>query len=231
MKKTSIIVIIVVILVIVGIIWFGRAPSGTDNNPTPGNPAGTTATSPTLAIPVTETTKVSGKLTQFQNAELGFAVNYPTAWEADSLDNGVTFIMPIDQTQVSTIAKLEANINAVSGKCAFPPVTTIKDRGTLTVGTSTLSMISMSNTVQGRNYFDRMYSLQTGGICYLFSFSSIALSPESKKLTGSNLTQAQNNNKAIVNTSDSDFMAMVKSFSFVTGPQGVDETKAAPTNK
>jgi len=232
MKKTSIIVIIVVILVIIGIIWFGRAPAGPDTGMLPNNPsATTTAGASKPAIPVTETTKVSSKTSQFQNAELGFAVNYPTAWEADSTDSGVLFIMPIDTTQVSTVAKLEATVSVVSGKCAFPPVTTIKDRGTLTVGTSTLSMISMSNAVQGRNYFDRMYSLPAGNICYIFAFSSITQSPESKKLSGSNLTQAQNNNKAIVTTADNDFTAMVKSFTFVTGPQGVDETKAAPVKK
>jgi hypothetical protein len=224
MKKTAITAIIVVILVIVGIIWLGKSP-GKDNG-------GTSTTTPrsayTPAIPVAETTKVSSKLSQFQNAELGFSVNYPSAWEDTSTDTGVVFIMPIDQAQVSTVAKLEAEIKILPGKCAFPPVTTIKDRGTLAVGANTLPMISMSNTVQGRSYFNRMYSLQKGSFCYLFTFSSITLSAESKKLTGSNLTQAQNNNKAIINTADGDFTAMVKSFAFVTGPQGVDETKAAP---
>jgi len=43
-------------------------------------------------------------------------------------------------------------------------------------------------------------------------------------LTGSNLTQAQNNNKAMVKTADADFMAMVKSFSFVAAAQGKDES-------
>ncbi|MEI7463405.1 MAG: hypothetical protein WCK03_03345, partial [Candidatus Taylorbacteria bacterium] len=69
------------------------------------------------------------------------------------------------------------------------------------------------------------------GVCYIFAFSSIAQSPAVKKLTGSNLTQAQNNNKAIVNTSDATFTDMVKSFIFVTGPQGQDETQVVPIKK
>ena len=137
--------------------------------------------------------------------------------------------MPIDANQVSTVAKLQADITTAPGKCSFPPVTTIKDRGTITVGSNTLNMITMSNSVQGRGYFDRMYSLQQGNICYLFHFASITLAPESKKLSGSNLTQAQNNNKAIVSTADGDFTSMVKSFAFVQGPAGIDESKA-PTH-
>jgi hypothetical protein len=47
-------------------------------------------------------------------------------------------------------------------------------------------------------------------------------------LTGSQVTQAENNNKAIVNTDDTDFTNMVKSFAYVVLPQGTDETKASP---
>ena len=152
----------------------------------------------------------------------------PTVWEKAEADLGVSFIIPIDKAQVSTVAKLQSDINVFSGKCSFPPVTTIKDRGTIKVGDSTLNTISMSNMVQGRNYFNRMYSLQKEGVCYMFSFSSITLDPASKGLTGSNMTQAQNNNKAIVNSTDAAFTDMVKSFAFVTGPQGKDETTVSP---
>ena len=86
----------------------------------------------------------------------------------------------------------------------------------------------MSNTVQGRGYFNRMYSLQKGDVCYMFSFASITLAASSKNLTGSNATQAQNNNKAIINTADGAFTAMVKSFAFITTPAGTDETTASP---
>jgi hypothetical protein len=231
MKKT-IIAVVVVVIAIIGIIIFGR---GSSNNPASSlggdsNQPSVGGASPTPVVPVTETTKVSNKTSQYQNAELGFSLNYPNTWEADNTDTGVTFIMPIDTTQVSTVAKLQADINVVATKCSFPPVTTISDRGTLAIGSNTLNMITMSNSVQGRGYFDRMYSLQQGSVCYLFHFSSITLAPESKNLTGSNLTQAQNNNKAIVSTTDTDFTNMVKSFAFVQGPAGIDETKA-PTTK
>ena len=139
--------------------------------------------------------------------------------------------MPIDQSQVSTIAKLQADVSVTSGKCAFPPVTTIQDRGTLVVGSKTLNMISMTNTVQGRNYVDRMYSLQNNDVCYVFAFSSIAQSPTVKNLTGSNLTQAQNNNRAMVTTADVAFTDMVKTFMLVTGPQGKDESQVVPMKK
>ncbi len=219
MKKSNIIAIVVVLLVIIGIVWYGKSSSQLAGQ---NNPSATNSTAP---VAVTETTKISSKTSKFENAELGFSVNYPTTWEADNTNTGVSFIIPIDQTQVSTVAKLQADVNVLSAKCSFPPVTTIKDRSTMTVGASTLNMISMSNTVQGRAYFNRMYSLQKGNICYLFTFSAISLSPESKGLTGSNVTQAQNNNKAIVNTADADFTSLVKSFVFVEGPAGQDETK------
>jgi len=219
--KKGISVVILILLVIAAIVMFGK---DSDNNPGRGNNA--TSTDSTESAPVSETVKVSSQTSEYQNAELGFSVRYPTAWERSEADLGVSFIMPIDKSQVSTIGKLQADVNVSSGKCTFPPVTTIKDRGTLVVGDQTLNTISMSNTVQGRNYFNRMYSLQKGTICYMFVFSSITLDATAKGLTGSNLTQAQNNNKAIVNTSDTAFIDMVKSFKFVVGPQGVDETKA-----
>src|SRR3989344_4760357 len=196
--KKSITGLIVIALVIIGIsVLKGRSPSV----PVPtADLIASSSSTPSTAVPVSETTKVSNKTSQFQNAELGFSVNYPSAWEQNATDNGVLFIMPIDQSQVSTVAKLQADINVYPGKCSFPPVTTVQDRGTLALGSEVLNTISMTNTVQGRTYFNRMYSLQKGSICYIFAFASIALSPESKNLSGSNLTQAKNNNKAIINT-------------------------------
>jgi hypothetical protein len=228
MKKSTLWALVIVVIVIIGIVWYGRGSSNkapVTENPTNLTNASTTVTAP---VSVTETTKVSSKTSKYENAELGFAVNYPTAWEADNTNSGVTFIIPIDSTQVSTVAKLQADVNVTSGKCAFPPVTTVKDRAIIKIGDSSVNTISMSNTVQGRAYFNRMYSLQKANICYMFTFSSIALSPESKGMTGSNITQAQNNNKAIVNTTDADFSTMVKSFVFVQGAAGQDETKIAP---
>ena len=217
------------VIVVLVIVWVSIAGHGS-SAPMPliQNPLGQANGSSTAPLPVSETTKVSGSLSQYQNAELGFSVNYPNNWEKYETDSGVQFIMPIDQSQVSTVAKLESDITVSGGKCAFPPVTTIQDRGTINVGNLTMNMIAMSNSVQGRSYFNRMYSLQHGDVCYIFAFSYISLSPESKGLTGSNLTQAKNNNKAIQSTADTAFTAMVKSFTFVAPPAGVDETKAAP---
>jgi hypothetical protein len=219
-KSNGIIIAIIAVLVIVAIVWFG----GSDTNTVP-SPYENATTSP---VAVSETIKVSNTLTEYQNAELGFSVKYPTVWEKEETNSGVNFVIPVDKDQVSTVANLQANIQAISTTCAFPPVTTIKDRTTVKVGSLSFNMISMSSTVQGRSYFNRMYSLQNGSVCYMFSLASVAQPLTSKKLTGSLATQATNNNKAIINTADTAFTDMVKSFALVTGPQGIDETKAVP---
>jgi len=226
-KSAKISTLIVIVLIVIGAIWYSRKSpdSGSPQNIYQG-----TSTAP-VAVSVVETTKVSDKAVEYQNAELGFSVKYPNTWEKVDINTGVQFIMPVDKSQVSTVAKLQADINAVPGKCAFPPVTTIKERTTVKVGDLSFNMISMSNTVQGRNYFNRMYSLQKEEVCYFFSFASITQSPSSKNLTGSNATQAENNNRAIVNNADTAFTNMVKSFTFVTGPAGQDEIKVAPVKK
>lgn len=221
--KKLIIGVIVIVLAVLGISMLrGSKPSTSTTDTTSGNEP---------VVPVSETTKVSSQLSEYQNAELGFSVKYPTSWEKAEADLGVTFIMPVDKNQVSTIGKLQADVNVFSGKCSFPPVTTVKDRGTLKVGTVTMNTISMSNTIQGRNYFNRMYSLQKDSVCYFFTFSSITLDPASKKITGSAIIQAQNNNKAIVASGDTAFTDMVKTFAFVVGPQGKDESQASPAKK
>ncbi|MBP6858625.1 MAG: hypothetical protein KBC33_02225 [Candidatus Pacebacteria bacterium] len=223
--KKLIIGIVIIILAVVAVTYFRGASSDTKA------PSSSKSDDDTASAPVSETTKVSSQTSEYQNAELGFSVKYPTVWERAEADLGVSFIIPIDKAQVSTVAKLQSDINVFSGKCSFPPVTTIKDRGTIKVGENTLNTISMSNLVQGRTYFNRMYSLQKEGVCYMFSFSSITLDPASKGLTGSNITQAQNNNKAIVASTDAAFTDMIKSFTFVTGPQGKDETTVSPVKK
>lgn len=224
--KKGIIAIIVIIVVIIAIIWIGKSPSTTTPGVSSTSTPSTSTTPNSSSAPVSETTKVSSQTSEYKNAELGFSVKYPSVWEKTEGDAGVMLVIPIDKTQVSTVSKLQADISVSSNKCAFPPVTTIKDRGTIKVGTQTLNTISMSNTVQGRGYFNRMYSLQNGTICYMFTFSSITLDPASKGLKGSNITQAQNNNKAIVTSADTAFTDMVKTFAFVVGPKGIDETKA-----
>ena len=221
MKKSSFFsVIIILALVVAGVMWYNRVPSSDIG----GQNGGSTST----PVGVSETTKVSGSLSEYRNAELGFAVKYPSVWQTEEGNAGVTFIVPISKDEVTTLGTLQSSVQVIAGTCAFPPVTTIKDRSTVKVGDKNFNMISMSNTVQGRVYFNRMYSLQKGDICYMFSFASITLNPSSKGLTGSNLTQAENNNKAIINTADTAFTEMVKSFAFVSGPAGIDETKATP---
>jgi hypothetical protein len=223
------IIVIVVIAVIIWLVGKGGSSSGVSN--TTPNPLDAVTGTTTAPLPVSETTKVSGSLSKYENAELGFGVQYPSTWEKGELANGVQFVIPVDASQVSTVNRLEADVNVSSGKCAFPPVTTVESRGTLTLQGITANMITLSNNVQGRSYWNRMVSLEKGGVCYFFAFSYVALSPESKNLTGSNLTQAKNNNNAIKLTGDAAFMNMVKSFVFVAPPAGQDETKAAPVKK
>lgn len=220
MNKKSFIVglfLVVIAIIVIGIITIsGDKPvdtdvdNGDDNDSTPV---------------VSETKKISGSISEYQNAELGFSLKYPSDWKQEEANAGVIFIIPVDETQVSTVATLQSAVQVLPGTCAFPPVTTIKERETVKFGDKSFNMISMSNTVQGRVYFNRMYSLQSGSICYMFTFASISANPTAKGLTGSNVTQAQNNNKAITTSADTAFTEMVKSFGFITGPAGVDETK------
>lgn len=229
-KNIVIGIVVVIILVVVGMFLRSNkaaAPSDAIGDAS----APTSEAKPGTAVAVSETTKVSSSLSAYQNAELGFSVKYPSTWEKEEANAGVNFIIPIDKNQVSTVATLQANVQAFSGTCAFPPVTTIKTRDTVKVGDYKFNMISMSNTVQSRTYINRMYSLQQGNVCYMFSFASITLSPASKGLTGSNAIQAENNNKAITATADADFTAMVKSFAVVTTPAGQDEGTVAPAKK
>jgi hypothetical protein len=226
MKKSTLsIVAIIVIIVLAGILWYNRSGSSA---PQADMTDASASANGTPAISASETTKVSDKISEYVNDELGFSVKYPSTWEREDNNAGVRFVIPIDKAQVSTVATLQGTIQVLSGTCAFPPVTTVKDRGTITVGTNKLNTISMSNTVQGRDYFDRLYSLQKGPVCYFFHFNSVTQAPSVKNLTGSQATQAQNNNKAIINDADAAFTTMVKTFSFITLPTGVDETKAAP---
>ncbi len=229
MNKSSKIVtgilIVVAIVVIIIIVMSGRSSVTTSDMTVVGD-TGATSTTP---VAVSETTKVSNSLSEYHNAELGFALKYPSDWEKEEGNAGVTFIVPVDPAQTSTVATLQVSVQVLSGECAFPPVTTIKDRSTVKFGSNSLNMISMSNTVQGRAYFNRMYSLQQGDVCYMFSLASIALNPTTKGLTGSNVTVAQNNNKAINSATDSAFTDMVKSFTFVASAQGQDETSVSPS--
>lgn len=223
MKKS---IIIVVVLIIIGVlVWTFGGNKSTSTSSTEEN-----ATS-SPGAPVSETTKVSDKLSEYKNEELGFSVKYPSVWEVGASNSSILFIIHTAKSTSNTVKKLEPKIVVASGKCSFPPVTTIKERSTLKSGDLSFSMISMSNSVQGNNYFDRMYSLQKDTICYIFSFSSITASPTASGLKGSEATQVTNNNKAIIDSADQAFINMVKSFAYVVSPVGQDETKVVPIIK
>lgn len=234
-NSTKTVIFVVVAIVVVGlIIWLGQRDSKPSNDIQ--NPLEAVTGTSTVPLPASDTTKVSNSLAKYTNAELGFSVDYPNTWQKPAdVGAGVQFVIPIDQTIVSTVNRLQADITVSPGKCAFPPVTKVDERATMNIngggaGTSTVAnMIRLSNSVQGRSYYNRMYSVEKDNICYFFNLTYVALSPESKGLTGSNLTQAQNNNKAIQDTADKAFVAMVKTLTFVQPPAGKDETKVNPT--
>lgn len=221
MKK---IIILVIALVIIGaVIWKFSGSSGTLSTPYGES---------TTTVPTSQTVKLSDKLSEYKNDELGFAVKYPTTWEKTESASNVTFSVPtLDDKIKNTIGNLQSKIDVISGKCAFPPVTTVKERDTLKVGDLSFSMISIANTLQGRNYFNRMYSLQKDSVCYFFTFTSITLSPSSKGFTGADAQKIGARNKTLVDTADAQFKDMVKSFNFVVGPAGQDETTVTPPKK
>lgn len=222
MKK--IIILVIAVLVIGAVVWKFNGTS----IPQLQTPYGESTTT----VVTSQTVKVSDKLSEYRNDELGFAVKYPTTWEKLESPSNVTFTVPtMNDKEKNTINNLDAKIDIISAKCAFPPVTTIKERDTLTVGALSFNMISIANTVQGRNYFNRMYSLQKDSVCYFFTFSSITLSPASKGFTGADIQKVGARNKVLVDTADAQFKDMIKSFNFVVGPAGQDETKVSPNKK
>lgn len=223
MKK--ILPIIIVLVIIGAIVW------KVNNSLNLADNSAITASS-TPSIPENETAKVSDKLSEYKNNELGFSVIYPTAWERGESPSSVTFVIPSPtDKEKNTIRNLEAKIDVTSGKCAFPPVTTVKERDTAKVGDLSFNMISIANTVQGTSYFNRMYSLQKDSVCYFFTFTSIVSSPSSKGYTGTTAQKVSLQNKTLIDTADSQFKDMVKSFKFVVGPPGEDETKVSPKKK
>ncbi len=223
MKK--ILIPIIVILIAGAVIWRLNSPVGSIGGNDDRN-----ATS-TASVPTSQTTVVSTKLSEYKNDELGFSVKYPTSWEIGESSTNITFIIPKgDSKEKNTIGNLEAKIDIVSSKCSFPPVTTVSERDTVMVGDLPFSMISISNTIQGRNYFSRLYSLQKGSICYYFTFSSITLSPSGQGIPAADAQKVGAQNKTIVDMADTQFKDMVKSFKFVVGPAGQDETKVVPSN-
>ncbi|MEK7213874.1 MAG: hypothetical protein AAB637_02050 [Patescibacteria group bacterium] len=228
MKKP---LILLIVLVIVGIIiWKFNSKTVVAPQVEEQNPPTTVAPSNEPFVPISEKTKVSDKVSEYKNGELGFTVKYPSLWKVEESPYSVTFVTPVDTSSKNSINKLESKIAIISGKCSFPPVTTIKERVITKIAVLPANMISMSNSVQGKNYFDRMYTLQKGTVCYVFSFSSISLNPSSKGFSGGEVQQVNANNKAIIESTDTQFKDLVKSFAFVIGPAGMDESKASPAS-
>lgn len=225
MKK---ILITVVLLVIIGGVVWKFKDSTVNVIPDYETASSTDQTS----IPTSQTVKVTEKLSEYKNDELGFSIKYPTTWERGESPANVTFVIPTDSTKdKNTIGNLQAKVDVITGKCTFPPVTTINERDILKVDSMAFNMISIANTLQGRNYFNRMYSLQKDSICYFFTFSSIVLSPTSKGFAGAEAQKVGSQNKTLVDTADTQFKDMIKSFKFVVGPVGQDEAKVSPKKK
>ena len=225
MKKS--ILIIIVLIIIGAVIW--RYNSST-TTVTPPITSTSTSQQNTPSVPSSQTVKVSEKLSEYKNDELGFSVKYPNTWVKTDSPSNVTFdaLASDNGVEKNTVSKIEAKIDVVSGTCAFPPVTKIKERDILKVRDLSFNMISISNTVQSRSYFDRMYSLQKGSVCYYFTLSTIISTPASKGYTGAEAQKIGARNVSLIDTADSQFKDMIKSFVFVIGPAGQDEAKVSP---
>lgn len=223
MKKILIPIIIIIIAGLV--IW--RLNSSSSNGGIFGDKNATS----TESIPTSQTVEVSSKLSEYKNDELGFSVKYPTSWEIGESPSNITFIIPKgDPKEKNTIGTVEAKIDIISSKCTFPPVATVSERDSVTVDGQVFNMISISNTLQGRNYFSRIFSMQKGSICYYFTFSSITLSPSAQGIPVAEISKVGATNKTVVDAADNQFKDLVKSFKFVVGPAGQDESKVTPKN-
>lgn len=220
MKK---ILFVIIIVVIGGVVW----RMNSDSTPKVSNE--TPKETETVSVPSSQTVKVSEKLSEYKNDELGFSVKYPTTWEKLESSSNVTFVIPLgSDKEKNTVSKIESKIDVSSGTCTFPLVASVKERNTIKVGDLSFNMISLSNTIQGRTFFNRMYSLQKDSICYYFTLGAISSSPSSKGYTGADAQKVGARNTAIIDGVDNQFKDMVKSFAFVVGPAGQDESKVSP---
>ena len=217
MKKSNIIIGVGIIIVLIAIFAWTRHSS----TPAGLTPAAATAAlngnnAPTVSASVTQTSTVSGTLSKYQNAELGFSVQYPTEWAVAETASGPTFTIPLT-SRSTTISSLSASIFALAGKCMFPQIasSSIKENTTVNAGGFTYGMISAVSSAKGLNYSNRMYTLQQGTaanpFCYVFSFSGVSKSINSADTSA-------------ISAADSAFSAMVKTFALVTGPTGDSET-------
>jgi hypothetical protein len=229
MKKQNIIVgiIIIVIIVIIAIVAMRGGSSPAAQSGTTGvyiaPPTGPNSTATTTTpIPATEIATSSNGLSQYVNNELGFSVNYPTAWTIANNSNGPIFTIPTTGKSQNSITILQAGIYYSPGVCAFPPVatSTIQKQSVVTVGSLSFNMLSVVNSAAGMNYNDRMYTLQQSNAsnksCLIFSFGAVAKTSSSSVVTA--------DNSSIVTAADTAFTALVKSFAFVTGAAGQSES-------
>jgi hypothetical protein len=217
MKNINKIIILVIAIVVLGLVAWRYNSSSTNN---------TTATEETVSVPTSQTVVVSTKLSEYKNEELGFSVKYPTEWIKVDAPTNVTFTIPVDAKEKNTLGLLEAKVDIQSGTCAFPPVTTVKERDTLKVDDMNFNMISLSNTVQSRKFFSRIYSIQKDSICYLFTFTSNSTNPTSKGFSGTEAQKVSATNTTLIDSADTAFKDFVKSFKFITTDAGIDETQA-----
>ena len=228
MKKQSIIWTAVAVVLIIIIVLVVRAYQNYEMGPGgAGSPASGQNGSVASVSPV-EQSKLSSSLSQFKNEELGFSVNYPSDWQTESAPAGVTFIIP-DQFPETAIGTLDATVQVLPGNCAFPPVVTVKDKGTMNVGSLSFNTVSMQNSVDGRGYFDQLYSLQNGNVCYMFTFESVTLNPTTKGFSTSDVSKINTNSQSHIDDAGAAFKAVVQSFAYVTPPAGQPETSYHPT--
>jgi hypothetical protein len=218
MKNQKIVWSIIAIVIIIVIIVLVSRGSGS-NSQTASTTAGSIGTAATTVIPSTpvgQVAAVSATTKSYQNPELGFSVDYPTAWGLTDSDNGPTFTMPTSGN--AGIYTLQAQIYFVPGTCAFPQVatSTIVGRSTVTVGNLSFKMIKVATTAHAQSYLDEMYTLPQGTTaapsCYVFSFASTAAVPVSAA------------NQSIITAAATAFDTMVKSYAVVTGPAGQSES-------
>jgi hypothetical protein len=221
MKKQYILwaVIILAVIIIGGVLIARNHSTNSSGTATPANSSS--------YISPTQTTKLSSSLSEFKNQELGFSVKYPSGWQVETAPAGATFLIP-DQFPETAIGTLDATIQVLPGTCAFPPVVTVKDKGTINAGDLSFDTISIENSVEGRGYFDHLYSLQKGNVCYMFVFESVTLNPTTKGFSTSDVTKIDANNQSHITDADAAFEDVVKSFAFVAPAVGQPETSYHP---
>ena len=99
----------------------------------------------------------------------------------------------------------------------------------MNVGNLTFNTVSMQNSVDGRGYFDQLYSLQKGNVCYMFTFVSVTVNPTTKGFSTSDVSKINANSQSHINDANVAFKSVVSSFTFVIPPVGQPETSYHPT--